>query len=138
MDIGEAIPIGAHLAVARLGYVHHGIYVGGGRVVHYAGLSSLRRRGPVEEVSLEQFRRGYPLRLCHDSRSPYRGAVVAARARSRLGEDDYRVLSNNCEHFCEWCIYGCERSSRGRALAAPLRWLALLLAPERRAPLVMQ
>jgi Lecithin retinol acyltransferase len=26
---------------------------------------------------------------------------VMRRARSRLGEDRYRLLSNNCEHFCE-------------------------------------
>ena len=25
-------------------------------------------------------------------------------ARSRLGERSYRILTNNCEHFCEWCL----------------------------------
>lgn len=35
---------------------------------------------------------------------------VVARARSRLGENRYPVLSNNCEHVCEWCLHGNSRS----------------------------
>jgi ribosomal protein L37E len=35
---------------------------------------------------------------------------VVHRARSRLGEDSYHVLRNNCEHFCEWCASGQHRS----------------------------
>jgi hypothetical protein len=27
-----------------------------------------------------------------------------------VGEDRYRVLTNNCEHFCEWCLRGEARS----------------------------
>ena len=33
--------LGTHLVASRRGYTHHGIYVGGGMVVHYAGLSGL-------------------------------------------------------------------------------------------------
>jgi hypothetical protein len=40
------------------------------------------------------------------------------RARSRLGEDRYRFLSNNCEHFCEWCIAGSSRSTQIEELKA--------------------
>ena len=39
----------------RRGYIHHGIYVGQGLVVQYAGLSREVRRGPVEEVPVSQF-----------------------------------------------------------------------------------
>jgi hypothetical protein len=35
---------------------------------------------------------------------------VIRRARSRLGENRYRLLRNNCEHFCEWCVHGISRS----------------------------
>jgi hypothetical protein len=37
---------------------------------------------------------------------------VVARARSRLGENEYRLTRNNCEHFCEWCIFGMPRSEQ--------------------------
>lgn len=38
------------------------------------------------------------------------GVEVARRARSRLGENRYNLLTNNCEHFCEWCVRGEHRS----------------------------
>jgi hypothetical protein len=27
----------------------------------------------------------------------------------RLGENRYHVLTNICEHFCEWCVHGGHR-----------------------------
>ena len=35
----DAPPLGSHVVTSRRGYTHHGIFVGDGRVVHYAGLS---------------------------------------------------------------------------------------------------
>ena len=51
---------GAHLVTPRCGYTHHGIYVGGSRVVQYGGLSWGLRRGPVEEVSFVAIFTGTP------------------------------------------------------------------------------
>ncbi|MBP4061169.1 lecithin retinol acyltransferase family protein [Aeromonas sp. Prich7-2] len=39
-------PIGAHLVTPRTGYDHHGIYVGNGKVVHYAGFARGFNTGP--------------------------------------------------------------------------------------------
>jgi hypothetical protein len=112
---------GAHLVTLRRGYLHHGIYVGGGRVVHYAGLSRSWRRGPIEDVSLERFALGRPILVKPVDNAGFSGAEVVARARSRLGEDRYRVASNNCEHFCEWCVRGQSRSEQvERLLERPL------------------
>ncbi len=50
------------------------------------------------------------------------GQEVIRRARSRIGEKCYRLLTNNCEHFCEWCLHGEPRSEQvERALALPRR-----------------
>jgi len=50
------------------------------------------------------------------------------RARPRLGEDRYRLLTNNCEHFCEWCLRGRPRSHQVVALLTqPGRALRALL-----------
>ena len=103
-------PLAAHVVTSRTGYTHHGIHVGNGRVVHYSGLSRGWRGGPVEEVSLAEFARGRPVRVRVHVDPRFDRDVVVARARSRLGEDRYRALSNNCEHLCEWCIYGENRS----------------------------
>jgi len=44
------------------------------------------------------------------------------RARSRLGENDYRLLTNNCEHFYNWCLSGVSRSAQvERRLQLPVR-----------------
>ncbi|WP_346777713.1 lecithin retinol acyltransferase family protein [Paraburkholderia aromaticivorans] len=40
------------------------------------------------------------------------------RAYSRLGEDCYRLTTNNCEHFCAWCLWGDRRSDQIDALMA--------------------
>jgi len=117
----EPFALGAHLVTPRRGYTHHGIYIGGGRVVHYAGWSraALTRR-PVEEVSLAEFADGHGVSARCDSPRRFAPAEVVARARSRLGENRYRIASNNCEHFCHWCLSGQSRSAQIERL---LGWL---------------
>jgi Lecithin retinol acyltransferase len=102
---GEEPPLASHLVSPRALYSHHGIYAGNGRVIHYAGLAHGLRRGPVEVVSLEDFAHGRGIRVRHDATRFDRGEVLE-RARSRLGERRYRVLTNNCEHFCAWALRG--------------------------------
>ena len=109
-------PVGAHVLTPRRGYIHHGIYVGRGRVVHYRGLSRALCRGPVEEVPLAQFARGRPVWVRPEHASTASPEEVVRRARLRIGEDRYRILTNNCEHFCEWCISGDHRSYQVEAL----------------------
>ncbi len=125
----EEPPLGAHLVSLRAGYSHHGIYVGGGRVVHYAGLCVSLHRGPIEEVTLERFAAGYEVAIVAHPCAAFAGREAVARARSRLGEDRYRLLSNNCEHFCTWCVDGKGRSEQVRTcIAHPLAGLRVLRA----------
>src|ERR1700722_8293107 len=92
-------PLGAHLTTSRRGYSHHGVYVGHGRVVHYSGFSGTWQCGPVEEVSLARFVKGHPVRSVDHPELRYSPDEIVRRARSRLGENDYRLFTNNCEHF---------------------------------------
>lgn len=101
---GQEPPLGAHMLTPRRGYTHHGIYVGNGSVVHYGGFSHGWRRGPVEEVPLSRFSLGRSVWI-RTGESGWRDRPdVVTRARSRLGEDCYHLLKNNCEHLCEWCV----------------------------------
>jgi hypothetical protein len=118
-----SFPLGAHLVTPRRGYVHHGIYVGDGNVVHYAGLAGGLHRGPVEEVPLARFTRGRPVWIKSHGSSNFDRAEVLQRARSRVGEDCYQLLTNNCEHFCEWCLHGEHRSYQVEALLTRLHVL---------------
>lgn len=106
------LAIGAHLVTDRLGYTHHGVYAGAGKVVHYAGLSRSLRRAPVHEVTLAEFAQGRPVWVRQSPGARFAGVEAVQRAYSRLGEDRYRLISNNCEHFCMWCLYGESRSDQ--------------------------
>jgi hypothetical protein len=103
-------PLGSHLVTPRRGYLHHGIYVGARKVVHYSGFVSGLRRGPVEEVPFAHFACGQRVWVRSEAPSDFDVREVIRRARSRVGEDRYRLLTNNCEHFCEWCLRGTPRS----------------------------
>lgn len=116
----EVPNIGAHLITPWLGFAHHGIYLGGGKVIHYGALVYDLIRRPVEEVSIETFAGGRPVYVVQHDTLPFTVDEILERARSRLGENRYRLLSNNCEHFVEWCLYGVSRSFQvERALEFP-------------------
>jgi hypothetical protein len=120
LHFGEIPDVGAHLFTPWLGFAHHGIYVGEGKVIHYGALVYDIVRRPVEEVTLQQFAGGRPMFVVlHDS-LPFPCEQIVQRARSRLGENSYRLLTNNCEHFVEWCFYDEQRSFQvDRALQFP-------------------
>jgi len=119
--------VGSHLITPRFGFAHHGIYVGDGKVVHYGALGNWRLGGPVQEVSLAGFTRGHAAWVrCHE-RVRFSRAEVTRRAWSRVGENCYRVLSNNCEHFCEWCVHAEQRSHQVDCLLALPRRLERMI-----------
>jgi hypothetical protein len=118
--MSELLP-GTHLVTRRRTYVHHGIYVGADRVVHYGGYAYGLRRRPVEEVSLEAFAAGRGVQALVRHPDIFSRSEIVLRARSRLGEDGYHVLTNNCEHFCEWCFSGQHRSAQVECVLSILR-----------------
>lgn len=128
------IACASHLITRRGAYRHHGVYVGDGRVIQYTGYSSGIRRRPVEEVSLGVFAGGHSVRVLHRGAGRYSPVEVIERARSRLGEDRYRILTNNCEHFCEWCFSGVARSFQVEAMRHVLLRMVLRQVLAARAP----
>lgn len=116
----ECPDIGAHLITPWLGFAHHGIYVGQGMVIHYGALVYDLLRRPVEEVTLQQFGGRRPVYVVKHDTLAFPVEEIIHRARSRLGENRYRLMSNNCEHFVEWCLYDVHRSFQvERALTYP-------------------
>ena len=105
-------PLGAHLIVKHFGYSHHGIYAGKGRVIHYSGLAHLFKKRPIEITSLAQFARGKPILIQSYHQPKYIGRIVVRRMRSRMHENNYHMIINNCEHLCSWAITGVESSSQ--------------------------
>lgn len=128
----ENLPkIGDHVFVDRsvLGiklYEHHGIYVGDDMVVHYNGLArgivlekscfeeilsnvvplDKRNIAKVEMTSLEEFASGDTWQIKEHANAPFSGQDIALCAKARVGEQKYNLLINNCEHFCNECVFG--------------------------------
>ena len=125
-DEPEELLAGTHLIIYRRGYPHHGIYLGDGRVVHYAGRIKYPQ-GLIEEISLAEFSEGRALRMEKLQSGRFNRNEIVRRARSRLGESRYDLLRNNCEHFCNWCRLGENRSFQVECLTAPLRLLCSAL-----------
>jgi hypothetical protein len=116
----DALAPGTELIVDRLAYRHHGIYLGEGLVIHYAGRIS-HPHGLIEAVPLRSF---VGRRRVHLGRRPaesLHAEAIVRRARSRLGERRYAILSNNCEHFCSWCQEGESRSRQVDRLLLQIR-----------------
>ncbi len=96
---------GDHLYVSRGAYTHHGIDCGDGTVIHYReGEAITRSSRPFFALGQEIWVKPYPL-----SDPP---EVVVQRAMSRVGERDYHIVFNNCEHFAYWCKTGKHRSEQ--------------------------
>jgi len=75
-------------------------------------------------VTLSRFALGRPVRIVEHLKSAYSPEEIVRRAQSRLGENDYRLLTNNCEHFCNWCLSGVSHSDQvQRPLQLPFRVL---------------
>lgn len=87
-------------------YSHHAIYVGHGRVLHYAHDAC----GDIciYETTFEEFAEGYPVYRMNRAESPLRYSPEEAvrRAHSREWETEYNLLVNNCENFVRWCRCG--------------------------------
>ncbi len=89
---------GDHLYTQRLGYTHHGIYVGDGDIIHYLDSG-------ITEDSLDSFSGGSKIAKKH-SYKKYGQDEIVERAYSRIGEEKYSVLWRNCEQFALWCRNG--------------------------------
>lgn len=89
-------------------YKHHGIDCGDGTVIHYRKPSET-----IERTTLETFARGNPIYVAeYGDGFGYIPDVVVERAESRLGEQKYNLLFNNCEHFASWCKTGVSESQQ--------------------------
>ena len=127
------------IGVSRNGlYVHFGIYLGNGRVIHYCGEGNdFGGKVTVHEAPFSEFIKGSKhcfvvwfdagttVRVQHATTFLWSGSNVyyensnyrkkysvfsaeetIRRAKERLGEEKYNLVTNNCEHFAMWCRTG--------------------------------
>ncbi len=109
---------GDHIYVYAVGYSHHGIDCGDGYVIHFNSGplqklmgQSLVRPAFIEQVPLATFTQGRSVQVrrydvCDDVETTLQRAV------SRVGDSNYELFQNNCEHFAVWCKTGWPRSTQ--------------------------
>ena len=101
----DSIALASHLISPRTGYNHHGLYVGNNTVIH------LTRTGIIEAVPMHDFTdgNGYKIQKYH---SKFSHREIIERAKSRLGNNNYSLIFNNCEHYISWCLHDANRSNQ--------------------------
>ena len=87
--------------IVGIPYEHHGIDCGDGTIIHYSKLGEAQ----VSRTSKETFARGSRV-YTRSVATSFIPDVVVQRAESRLGERQYDLFFNNCEHFADWCKTG--------------------------------
>ncbi len=90
-------------------FQHHGIDCGNGLVIHYAGDFGQEKPHQVIQEYYDDFAKGGLIQKVEyqsEDRFLFSGQIVVKRAESRLGEKQYHLFKNNCEHFATWCKTG--------------------------------
>ena len=111
-----------HLQVPRQHglFHHHGIDLGDGTVAHYLEGREILRS------SIDEFRQEQPITVIEHDPASAKG-VTLRRAMSRIGEQNYNLLFNNCEHFATWCKTGRHRSGQiESALERARHWSGMM------------
>ena len=99
-------------------YCHYGVYVGKNEVIHFTEDNG---KGKLEKVSLEDFADGRPADIqtnfsLHGRHSKKDTAMKALEIYQmedpELLEEwaEYNLMSNNCEHFANYCATGVKYS----------------------------
>lgn len=87
--------------IVGIPYEHHGIDCGDDTIIHYSKASEAQ----IARTSRRDFARGSVI-YSKQSATAFIPEVVVERAESRLGERQYDLFFNNCEHFANWCKTG--------------------------------
>lgn len=120
MARGDRLGVERTFAGGLVAYLHLGIDLGDGTVVH-ARPDDFRKPfggGRVVRTSFEEFADGRPVAIVTDPPSVLAAEGIAERALEAVGCDGYCPVVANCEHFATWCATGRRRSRQVEAAVA--------------------
>ena len=96
---------GDHLTVSFKAYQHHAIDMGDGRVIQFGGGALSMRDNEISIVDYESLAAKGEVFVLKGLTS-FSPDEIIERALSRIGEKNYSLIGNNCEHFVNWCRTG--------------------------------
>ena len=135
MSRGDRLEVEHGIVGSTVTYLHHGVDLGDGTVVHARphDFQNPFGGGRVVRTSLEEFAEGRGVRVRNEPSAVFSSAEIADRALAHVGRDGYDLVIDNCEHFATWCATG-SRTSRqvdivmGRVAAGVSRAAAAISA----------
>lgn len=135
MARGDRLEVEHGIVGSTLTYLHHGIDLGDGTVVHArpADFRNPFGGGRVVRTSLAEFAGGRTVRVRNEPPASFSPEEVADRALAHVDRAGYHLVVDNCEHFATWCATG-RRESRqvdivlGRVAASASRAITALSA----------
>lgn len=119
MAAGDRLQVERQFLGSAVSYMHHGIDVGDGTVVH-ARPDDFRRPfagGRVVRTTFAEFAAGMPAHVVREPAAVFPPREVVQRALAHVGREGYCPVVENCEHFATWCASG-RRASRQVDLVA--------------------
>ncbi len=88
-------------------YEHYGVYIGDNKVIHFCSSTGKVKDTEIQETAMgSYFKTGEYFILNINSPLKLTPEEVVSRAKTRIGEKNYDLLQNNCEHFALWCKTG--------------------------------
>ena len=111
---------GDHIRVNRGLYSHHGIYANDDCVIHFAPPSNTgaidASTAEVVMTDLASFLNGGLLEVrvfdIEELKTKRNPQDIINYAFSRIGDKGYNLISNNCEHFANECLFGVKKSNQ--------------------------
>lgn len=135
MPRGDRLEVEHRIVGSTVTYLHHGVDLGDGTVVH-ARPHDFRNPfggGRVVRTTAAEFAEGRAVRVRNDPPAAFPPDEIAARALAHVDRAGYDLVVDNCEHFATWCATG-RRASRqvdivmGRVAAGVARAAAAVSA----------
>lgn len=107
----HSYPLGSVLRSFRGFYYHYGVYVGRGRVVHFAAIGKNEldpATADIVETTFVKFAKGDPVAVDTQEKATFESEEIVRRAQSAVHtkKGTYNLVTNNCEHFANWCRCG--------------------------------
>ncbi|MEX6586077.1 lecithin retinol acyltransferase family protein [Paraclostridium bifermentans] len=96
-------------------YKHFGIYINEDCVIHYDGKidDKFLRKMCIRKTNMYRFLAGNEnFKVCKFKNNFTEPCEVVQRANSRIGEQNFNIIFNNCEHFGHWCKTGVSKSNQ--------------------------
>ena len=110
-EMKEPYP-GAHIRVQMGEIYHHGIFIGNDEVVQFGlpfTLETYAKDVKVIKTHINEFLNNGFLEVRNFTKKEKKiknsDAEIVRIALSRVGEGNYDILKNNCEHFANECVF---------------------------------